>query len=212
MANIMVDYERLAKYSLEWKETGNTIYNDINSITNIFQQLNGTWYGPRFEDLMRSYEGDAMPLFQGLVNLVYTWVPYWAGSAAINYAKTQGKSVNAVSDQVEKKLELFAVKKVEGKFNISEEHVKESMPVIKKLKDEILELMQNIMNGLNDASAWDSPAAGQSRTLMKQYRENIEVAFDKMIENINNYMQLALDDINKAEQANNLNGQGTQAN
>ena len=201
MPNIqVVDYEKIPGYAKNMRGQAERLNKEITEAYASVNEMRKAWYGKRYNDLVRQFNG-MIPELNEMLTLVVTNIPATLEAVANNYAKVDtGKAVTMQVREPAKKISEVGLSNEEGlHFQTTEVTAKEKS--ISKNFNNAKELMNQIESTYKQIT-WKSEAADAFKARFTKLKTNIVKAFDETEKQFKKLMDAALEDMKKAEGAN----------
>ena len=197
-----VDYKKLPSYANEMRTTGKALNNSMTKAYTEIGNLSNNWYGVRYDALVTECN-KIVPNINEMLDFVVATIPYTLQTIASNYAKVDGGSTAAPTNQ--KATKITNVKK-SGKDTMKfvESSVNSSKSTIFNSFKDAISKMDSIESTFNSKikGAWKSDAANAYAKKFSQLKSeittsigNIQKSFDKLVEQ-------TIQDMSKTENAN----------
>lgn len=201
MAKIMnVDYEDIPAQAKKMREDGQTLNKEITSAYKSISDMHSDWYGKRYNELVKSFNGIVSQINE-LLDLVVGDIPYTLETVANNYSQAdKGSNVtSAIKTSPKKVTNLTMHNDVGMKFITSS--VESTQKNVSSNFRNAKEKMNSIESTYNKIK-WQSDAADAFKTKFKKLKTNIITAFEDINTQFKTLMTQALNDVQNAEKAN----------
>lgn len=198
-----VDYLSIPAKANEMREKGRSLNLEITNAYKSVTEMHEFWYGTRYNELVKAFNR-MIPGLNDLLKLVVTDIPVTLETIANNYSQVdRGTVATAVNDELPKNIvEIPVIQDVGMRFltaSVTEEkaRVQANFEKAKELMNEI-EAKYNLIN-------WKSEASESFKKRFTQLKNQIVVSLDETNLQFAKLMEQTQQDIQKAENANNVN-------
>lgn len=197
-----VDYKKLPGIANEMRKEGVNLNKEITKAYTKMGTMGKDWYGIRYDALMEECN-KIVPQINEMLNMVIDKIPFTLQTIANNYAKVDGGSTSAATNQKENK--ITKIKKSGKKtMRFVESNVNSA-------KTEIFTSFTNALNKMNTIeqifnskvkSAWKSDAANAYSKKFSKLKSDISTSITNIRKSFDKLMDQTLKDMKKTETAN----------
>ena len=201
MAKIQtVDYEKMPSEAKQMRQEGNALNNEMTNAYNRVKEMHSSWYGKRYNELAKSFNG-MVPQLNELLELVVREIPSTLETIANNYSQAdRGQNATTVDNTSAKKIEnLPVVEDVGMRFMTSAvEGVQQQVETNFKKSVEQMNRIESIFNQVT----WESEAADAFKSKFAKLKSSITESFNEIESQFTKLMNQTKEDIQNAETAN----------
>lgn len=201
MANIQsVDYEKMPSYAKKMREQGNNLNKEITSAYTNLKNMKKSWYGVRYNTLVKSFN-KMIPSLNQMLTLVVTDIPFSLETVANNFSSAdKGRKVVTATKSPAKKLTNVSESKDVGLHFVTSE-VDAKRESIAKNFNKAKELMNEIERTYKQIN-WRSESADAFKAKFTKLKAEIVKSFESIENQFRKLMNQALEDMKKTENAN----------
>ncbi len=204
MAKIQsVDYEAIPGQAKEMRGCGKQLNSEVTKAYSSIAQMHEYWYGQRYNELVKSFN-NIIPQLNEMLTLIVTDIPYTLETIANNYSLAdKGQKVTVASEETPNKIANLAMSNDVGMKFITSSVAETQQSIstnFKNAKDQM-----NRIEAVFARVQWESESAEVFRTKFTKLKNQIAESFEKINTEFVELMQKTQQDIDKAENANNVN-------
>lgn len=204
MANIESDYEATYKQATPILETAQALNRNIGNVYGTIGNMHTVWFGIRYNELVQAFNNMIDDL-NSVLKLVVTDIPFSLKTVANNYSQAdRGVNCGPAEQVGSTPIEALPTPADVG-MKFEEAPVTEYKGRVENYISQAISNMQQIETLFNQVH-WESEAATNYRTSLKNDREKISRAFDDVKQTFATKMTQSIEDINRAESSSNVNG------
>lgn len=197
-----VDYKKLPGYASEMRKEGVNLNTQLTNAYTKMGTMSKDWYGVRYDALVDECN-KIVPQINEMLNLVIDTIPFTLQTIANNYAKVDGGSTAAATNQKAKN--ITNVKKsgkttmrfVEASVSSDKSNI---FGDFRNAQDKMTAIEQIFNSKIKNA--WKSDASNQYAKKFATLKNEVSTSISNIQKSFDQLMQQALDDMKKTEQAN----------
>lgn len=198
-----VDYLSIPAKANEMREKGRSLNIEITNAYKTVTEMHEFWYGTRYNELVKAFN-KMIPGLNDLLKLVVTDIPVTLETIANNYSQVdRGTVATAVNNELPKNVtEIAVIQDVGMRFLTAS--VEEEKTKVQSNFEKAKELMNEIEAKYNLID-WKSEASDAFKKRFTELKNQIVVSLDETNAQFAKLMEQTQQDIQKAENANNVN-------
>ncbi len=194
-----VDYKQIPSKARQMQSEGQALNSELTSAYNSIGQMSKSWYGKRYNELVKSFNNIINSL-NDMLKLVITDIPDTLNTVAKNYASADGDSVSSISSASPKRITNIAnstatgMRFIESEVNTTKLNVEKNFANAKQKMENI----KTIYNGIT----WQGDAATAFKSKFNQLKSQIDQSLDDLKRQFSQLMQQTISDMQATEKAN----------
>ncbi len=204
MAKIQnVDYEAIPNQAKQMRQYGKELNNEITTAYNSVAEIHISWYGKRYNDLVKEFNKLTSNINE-MLTLVVTEIPFTLETVANNYAQAdRGSNVTSAAKETPKKIVNLNLSNDVGMKFLTEQVSSVQLSVSKNFKN--AKTKMDIIEAEYRKIKWQSEASEAFKTKFTSLKKQIVTAFEDINSSFTQLMNLTKEDIQRAETNNTVN-------
>ncbi len=201
MAKIQtVDYMAIPGQAAQIRSEGQALNREISNAYKEITQMHSSWYGKRYNELVKAFNS-MIPQLNEMLVLVVGEIPFALEKVANNYSQAdQGTNAGSATNTAPLKVADIPISSDVGMRFLTENVTNVKTNVSNNFKN--AKSKMNSIESIYGKITWQSEAADTFRQKFTTLKNNIVSSFESIETKFTQLMQQALTDVQSAESSN----------
>ena len=206
-ANFRLTFEEMSSLAGTVNSMGGDVRNYFKAAYTRLQNMSADWYGTRYNELMRSFNGELRNLVNQMIDLTEHIIPVEIEKIRNNYARVNGDAlVNRIADVKPEQISEIPMSET-ASLHFDDAKVEEAKKEVLNNFMNADERVGDIKSSINSMSSWEGEASETFNRKINELQASINKAIEEIKTQFNSAMEAASKDYNLAENKNSNKGE-----